>query len=65
MRRLLCACLCTLLLTGCDLNIEDAAEQADNAIRNAGHLNKDTANQLNEIVDNFEEEFGKVGDPYE
>lgn len=60
-KKFICACLCTLLLTGCDLNIEDAAEQADSTIRNIGHSHQDAANQLNEIVDNFEEEFGKIG----
>lgn len=64
-RKFIFVCLCTLLLTGCDLDIEQAAEDADSAIRNIGYKGQDTQNDLNEIVDNFKEEFGKVGEALE
>lgn len=49
--------LCCILLTGCGNEIKEAADKADTAI-SSNPLKEKAAGALNDIVDQFAEEFG-------
>lgn len=54
---LLLAAFCCILLTGCDKEIKEAADKADAAI-SSNPMRERAAGTLNDIVDQFAEEFG-------
>ena len=50
-----------MLMAGCELDIDELAENADNAIGNNQNIANEAGNSLNEIVSEFEEQFGQIG----
>lgn len=62
-KRIICiitAIAVVTLMSGCELDIEDLAEKADSAIGNNQNVANEAGNSLNEIVSEFEEQFGDL-----
>lgn len=62
-KRIICivtAIAVVTLMSGCELDIEDLAEKADSAIGNNQNVANEAGNSLNEIVSEFEDQFGDL-----
>lgn len=59
----LCAACC-ILLTGCGINIEEAADKADSAIGQIGKIHNQAQGELDRIVDQFKDTAGQLKDYY-